>query len=81
MLPRRRGQPVAGPYVNEWRILTLLHVEEKLTRADIATRLSLPRPSITHLVDGLIARRLLREADERPPGGSRRWISAGRFRP
>jgi N-acetylglucosamine repressor len=59
-------------YVNERLILTLLRVEGELTRADIARRLSLTRASITHLVDGLIARRLLREAEQRPSAGSRR---------
>ena len=59
-------------YVNERRILTLLRIEGELTRADIARRLSLTRASITHLVDGLMARRLLREAEPRPGDGSRR---------
>lgn len=59
-------------YVNERRILTLLRTDGELTRADIARRLSLTRASITHLVDGLIGRQLVREAQPAPPDGARR---------
>ena len=59
-------------YVNERRILTLLRVEGEQTRADIARRLSLTRASITHLVDGLIERRLVREMQTAASGAPRK---------
>lgn len=48
-------------YVNERRVLTLLRVEEKSTRADIARKLSLTRSTITNMVDDLLRRNLVRE--------------------
>jgi predicted NBD/HSP70 family sugar kinase len=58
-------------HVNERRILTLLRLEGASTRADIARRLSLTRSTITNLMDGLLARSLVREmttSANRAPG-------------
>ncbi len=58
-------------YVNERRILTLLRVEAPSTRAKIARRLSLTRSTITHLVDDLLERKLLREMAPEDSGARR----------
>ena len=52
--------------LNERRILTLLRLENQLTRAEVARRLGLNRSTITNLVDGLLQRNLLTESDRVP---------------
>jgi predicted NBD/HSP70 family sugar kinase len=52
--------------INERRILTLLHREGSLSRAEIARRLSLTRSAITYLADGLLADGLVVEAAAKP---------------
>ncbi len=47
--------------LNERRVLTLLRVEQRLTRADIARRLDLMRSTVTNIVDDLIERGLVSE--------------------
>jgi predicted NBD/HSP70 family sugar kinase len=48
--------------INERRVLTLLRTEGRLSRAEIARRLSLTRSGVTYLVDNLLAQDLVAEA-------------------
>ena len=52
--------------MNERRVLTLLRQEGKLSRAEIARRLSLTRSGVTYLVDALLALNLVTEATAGP---------------
>lgn len=54
--------------MNERRILTLLHREGCLSRAEIARRLSLTRSAVTYLVERLIADDLIDAAPAGPTG-------------
>lgn len=50
--------------LNERRLLTLLRVEQRLTRSEIARRLGLTRSTVTNLVDGLAALDLVSEVPD-----------------
>lgn len=50
--------------LNERRILTLLRVEGPLTRAEVSRRLDFNRSTVTNLVNGLLDRKLVAEADK-----------------
>src|ERR1700712_1851723 len=50
--------------LNERRVLTLLRVEQRITRADIARRLNLMRSTVTNIVDGLVERDLVSEVQQ-----------------
>src|ERR1700679_1508879 len=44
--------------LNTRRVLTLLRIEERVTRADIARQLGLTNSTVTYIVDDLIAQEL-----------------------
>jgi predicted NBD/HSP70 family sugar kinase len=90
--PERRGQPgepsVNDPALtansprrirqsNEVAVLRALHQSGRLSRADLARRLRLNRSSSGHIIAGLTADGLVREADEAAPGEAGR-ARAGR---
>ena len=62
--------------MNQRRILTLLRREGRLSRAEIARRLSLTRSAITYLADGLLTEKLVAEAP--PDAGDPQIRDAGR---
>ena len=64
--------------LNERRLLTLLRVEQRLTRSDIARRLGLTRSTVTNLVDGLAALDLVAEVPEASAARASRTAHAAR---
>lgn len=60
--------------MNERRVLTLLRKEGKLSRAEIARRLSLTRSGVTYLIDALLALNLVTEATTSPTTATSREL-------
>ena len=58
--------------LNERRVLTLLRVEQRITRADIARRLNLMRSTVTNIVDSLVERDLVSEVQQAAAPKARR---------